>query len=198
MPPFDLFKMAFWPFIHFLLKVEMCKTPSFFSASRLICLSMVGIFLQTPSSYFQSLTSSSSHKAVVIWCVCVFQQSVCQMGKLLLALREATLVPDFNCRMHFSLLVFIFMSKDESPIRVSKKRCHPRSSQSSSKWPWMHNSEYHYTFIVSLLYQPQISWFSGPCLDLFRIRFLSYYLDYLPTAWTQFGRPLGVISPLSP
>ena len=71
MPPFDLFKMAFWPFIHFLLKVEMCKTPSFFSASRLICLSMVGIFLQTPSSYFQSLTSSSSHKAVVIWCVCV-------------------------------------------------------------------------------------------------------------------------------
>ena len=44
------------------------------------------------------------------------------------------------------------MSKDESPIRVSKNmRCHPRPSQSSSKWPWIHNSEYHYTFIVSLL-----------------------------------------------
>ena len=70
-PPFDLFKMAFWPFIHFLLKVEMCKTPSFFSASRLICLSMVGIFLQTPSSYltvthFFIVTQSCCYMA----CVC--------------------------------------------------------------------------------------------------------------------------------
>ena len=62
--------MAFWPFIHFLLKVEMCKTPSFFSASRLICLSMVGIFLQTPSSYlthFFIVTQSCCYMV----CVCV-------------------------------------------------------------------------------------------------------------------------------
>ena len=75
-------------------------------------------FSSDPKLILNSHSLLHRHTKLLLYGVCVFQ--VCQMGKLLLALREATLVPDFNCRMHFSLLFFL-MSKDESPIRVSKK-----------------------------------------------------------------------------
>lgn len=95
------------PIIFLCVKVNMSFHGRYFSSDPKLILSVTHFFIVTQSCCYMV-------------CVCVFQQSVCQMGKLLLALREATLVPDFNCRMHFSLLVFSYVKRWITDSRVKK------------------------------------------------------------------------------